>query len=169
MNDNIQPHPLRECALEFVRLDRNDKQVSATKRLTIEKFECNDSSQDEGRAPPAIMDPRHVTCRKLVEWLQQELEFYIDVDILIYSLPGRIHGTKLDKSSTRIIDSDISLRSAVKVLQNVEGSVLNVIFMRGKEENIADAEKIHQIVGSRKSEKLGRNRLLKRLFSRIWS
>jgi hypothetical protein len=145
MNDNTNLHPLRECVLEFLRLDENNKQVAVAKRIAVKEFERKDDLTEEGQTAPPAMNPRRITFSKLVESLheQGELEFKSTVDVMFYDLPGQARGDNEGKSSTRVINSDVSLRGAVKILRDVGGPALNMFIMRGEKENIAEAEELH--------------------------
>jgi hypothetical protein len=119
--------------------------VGVARRIAVKEFELKDDLTEEGQTPLPVMNSRRITFSKLVEWLheQGELGFKSVVDVVFYGLPGQARGDNKGKSSTRVINSDVSLRGAVKIFRDVGGPVLNMFIMRGEKENLAEAEELH--------------------------
>jgi len=116
--------------LDITRL-REDKsgRIQPKKKKFISVAEFDDvgyQGQD-----PAIMDPALITWHKLVLLLKKEFNFDERLQSVRYVAPDSVQETARTEDE-REIDSDASLRGAIKVLQN-GGRFQLPLFIRGPE------------------------------------
>jgi hypothetical protein len=86
------------------------------------------------------MDPRLITYKQLVRMLKEEMWFNIDRDMLYYYAPGESRGDmEFLRRRQRVVHSNLSLRSAIRVLRTHGGSVLPFYLgFRPQEEEIEE-------------------------------
>jgi hypothetical protein len=123
---------LRNCVLEIARLNQDGSiQLENKKIIALEEFDDADEGDRNPDDPrPAIMDPALLTYTTLKHLLRMELGFNETLQSVMYVRTAQ-YGETIRSEEERVIDSDISLRGGIKVLQDAGRFILK-LYIREK-------------------------------------
>jgi hypothetical protein len=125
-------HPLSENILQVTSLDKYGEKFGPVKTIVMEEFLFRQEKYDEARGPKALKLSM-VTYEMLATMLEEEFDMNEETwaTWAVYFQPPV--DDEDDEDEARKVDSDISLRSAIKLLRT-SGNLVLPLLMRGSHE-----------------------------------